>query len=80
MDNKLIPGGNPANPLTPALLDARQCAALLGCSPRHWARLVDTGKAPESLKLGRLSRWNAESIRVWIADGCRPVRNSRWVR
>jgi predicted DNA-binding transcriptional regulator AlpA len=74
------PGGTSANTLTPALLDAKQCAALLGCSTRHWARLVDMGNAPASIRLGRCVKWDRRLLESWIADGCRPVRNSRGVR
>ena len=78
--NDPTPGGTSANTLTPALLDAKQCAVLLGCSARHWARLVDMGHAPSPVRLGASVRWRVTDLQAWITDGCRPVRNSRGVR
>lgn len=58
------------------LLDVRQVAAQLRCSPRTCYRLVDGGLMPRPLKLGALVRWSKAQIDNWIADGCPRVRNS----
>jgi excisionase family DNA binding protein len=54
----------------PTLLDVRQVAAVLGCSPRHVYRLADAGKMPKPVRLGALVRWSKATIEKWIADGC----------
>jgi excisionase family DNA binding protein len=58
------------------LMDVKAVADLLGCSPRHVARLADTGKLPASIKLGALTRWRRVDLDRWIADGCKPVRST----
>ena len=55
-------------------LDAKGCAARYGFSWRHWLRLVDSGRAPQPTRFGRLTRWSSASLESWEADGCRPVR------
>jgi len=65
------PGREPA-----ALLDVRAVAALLHCSPRHVYRLADSGHMPPPVRLGALVRWRREAIDAWIAEGCKPVRQS----
>jgi len=59
----------------PALLDVRQVAAMLGCSPRHIYRLADRGAMPRPVKLGGLVRWCRAAIEIWIADGCPSCRD-----
>jgi excisionase family DNA binding protein len=59
---------------TPALLDVRAVAKLLGCSTRHVYRLSDGGQMPAPLKLGALVRWRRQAIEDWIAAGCKPCR------
>ncbi len=58
----------------PELLDVRQVAALLTCSPKHVYRMVDAGKMPAPLKLGSATRWRQAEVLEWIRDGCRRVR------
>lgn len=60
----------------PALIDTQSVAELLGCSPRHVARLRDGGLMPTPLKLGRLCKWRRAVIEQWIEDGCPAVRKS----
>lgn len=57
-----------------ALLDVKQVAAMLGCSPRHVYRLADAGKMPASVRIGSLVRWQKDKLDHWIAGGCLPVR------
>jgi excisionase family DNA binding protein len=59
------------------LMDVKAVADLMGCSPRHVARLADTGKMPASIKLGALTRWRRSDLERWIADGCKPVCSTR---
>lgn len=61
----------------PLYLDADSCASRYGFSPAHWRRLVDAGRAPQPVRLGRLVRWAVRTLDRWEADGCptcRPVR------
>jgi excisionase family DNA binding protein len=58
----------------PALLDARAVARLLNCSWRHVYRMADAGRMPAPVRLGRLIRWDRDSLLRWIAEGCPPVR------
>jgi predicted DNA-binding transcriptional regulator AlpA len=68
-----------ATALTPAeasakkYLDAKDCGTRYGCSWRHWRRLVDSGRAPQPTRFGRLARWSIAKLEAWEADGCRPV-------
>ena len=57
------------------LLNVRQVAARLGCSPRHVYRLSDAGRMPIPVKLGVLVRWRAADLDAWISGGCKPVRH-----
>ncbi len=58
------------------LLDVQAVAKLLGCSARHVYRMSDSGRMPAPVKLGALVRWSASAIRVWIDQGCPPVRRA----
>ena len=55
-------------------LDADGCAVRYGFSRRHWFRLVDSKRAPQSTRFGRLVRWSLESLSEWEAGGCKPIR------
>jgi predicted DNA-binding transcriptional regulator AlpA len=70
------PGGNrPAPP--PELVGIDVVARQLGISTRHVRRLVDGGKCPPPVRLGRVCRWNWRAVERWIADGCPRVRTVR---
>jgi len=58
-----------------SLLDVKQVAATLNCSPRHVYRMVDAGRMPAPVRLGALVRWHRSSLDRWLADGCKTVRN-----
>lgn len=62
-----------------SLLCVGQVAASLGCSPRHFRRLVERGEAPSGVKLGALRRWSVDEIRRWVEGGCRPVAGEKKV-
>ncbi len=59
------------------LLNVEAVAAMLNCSPRHVYRLSDAGRMPSPVKLGSLVRWSKASLEAWIANGCRPVRQTK---
>jgi excisionase family DNA binding protein len=61
----------------PALLDVKQLAELLGCSPRHVIRLAQTGVLPKPIALGRLRRWRRSEIETALANGCKPAGGRR---
>lgn len=56
-------------------IDSEECGARYRFSKRHWLRLVDSGRAPQPTRFGRLVRWSIATLEAWEADGCRPVRN-----
>ncbi len=53
------------------LLNTRDVAAMLQCSPRTVQRLAASGRMPRPVRLGRLARWSRPAIEVWIGNGCR---------
>ncbi len=56
-------------------LDADECAERFGgISKRHWNRLVDSGRAPQPTRFGRLVRWSLSTLVEWESGGCRPLR------
>jgi prophage regulatory protein len=63
--------------MTSELLDVRQVAELLRCSPRTVRRLADAGAMPPPVRLGGLVRWPRQVVTQWIADGCPRVRTPR---
>ncbi|MCE9604426.1 MAG: helix-turn-helix domain-containing protein [Planctomycetia bacterium] len=64
-----------ASHTSPALLDVRAVAELLGgCSTRHVYRLSDGGKMPPPVRLGALVRWSKPTLDAWLAGGCKAVR------
>jgi predicted DNA-binding transcriptional regulator AlpA len=54
----------------PVMIDVKAVAAMLGCSTRHVTRLEEAELMPPAIKLGRLSRWQRETILAWVAAGC----------
>jgi excisionase family DNA binding protein len=48
------------------LVDAKEIAGFLGCSPKHVRRLADQGQLPKSVKVGRLRRWPRQAIERWL--------------
>lgn len=55
--------------------DVSDVAALLQASERHVWRLLDAGRLPPCMRLGRLVRWPRKTIDEWISSGC-PVPNT----
>lgn len=49
------------------MVDAKEIAAFMGCSPKHIRRLADDGRMPRSIKIGRLHRWHRQDIEKWLA-------------
>lgn len=54
--------------LTPALVDAKACAAYLSVSLSTWHRLVANGKAPRPVKVGRLTRWRIADLEAYVSS------------
>lgn len=65
---------------TVELMDVEHLAQEMHCSPRHIRRLVDAGKMPPPLRLGRLLRWHRQTLVQWIASGCPVVGRKGGVR
>jgi predicted DNA-binding transcriptional regulator AlpA len=68
--------GDRANP-SPVMLDVDGFADLLKVSTRHIRRLVDAGKCPQPVRLGRVCRWPRPVVESWIANGCPKIRTVR---
>ena len=66
-----------ADPSAKKYLDAKGCGARYDCSCRHWYRLVDSGRAPQPTRFGRLVRWAVADLEKWEAEGCPPIRSVR---
>jgi len=62
------------NTTNATLLDVKEVAQMLGCSPRHVYRLSDAGKMPRKVHVGALVRWPARAMEEWIEAGCPPCR------
>jgi excisionase family DNA binding protein len=54
-----IPAGLPNDV---RLLNTQDVAALLGVSPKTIRRLLDAGKLPQIVRIGRLIRWRENDI------------------
>lgn len=61
----------------PPLIDVRQMAKLLSCSPRHVHRLVRAGRCVQPVRLGALVRFRRDSVEQWIAAGCPAQEGAR---
>lgn len=62
--------GGTVRPTPTPMLDVGTLADMLGVSTRHVRRLVDAGKCPPPVRLGRVCRWTRPAVDQWIADGC----------
>ena len=72
--DELIDGRDAGAGAQPVMLTIKGVATTCGVSDRHFRRLVDSGAAPQPVRLGRLLRWPRAQIEAWIANGCQPVR------
>lgn len=54
------------------LLTTRDVAKLCQISGRQIYKLLEVGRFPVPLRIGRSVRWPRETIERWIADGCPP--------
>ena len=61
-----------AAPIPRLALDAGEAAASLGLSRSFWLSLVNSGRAPRGLTLGRCRRWPVSQLANWAAAGCPP--------
>jgi predicted DNA-binding transcriptional regulator AlpA len=63
----------PLPPGVEPLLSINDLATVLSCSRRLVERMCAGGKVPKpDLKVGRMPRWRADTIRRWIEDGGKP--------
>ena len=65
VDHKTVPAQ-----VEPLLVDVKALGRLLSLSVRSVRRLNSGGKVPRPVRVGRSVRWNVETIREWIAQGC----------
>ena len=59
------------------LLTAREAAAMLGVSERHFRALDASGRVPTPVRLGRSVRWSRAELAEWVEAGT-PARD-RWL-
>lgn len=45
-----------------------ETAEALGMSPRTVTRLVDAGKFPRPIRVGKLLRFSREAVETWLRD------------
>ena len=57
--------------------DAKECAARYGISWRTWLRLVDSGRAPQPTRFGRLVRWPLATLENWESNNCSRIRTMK---
>lgn len=57
-------------------LTVADVATVIGCSRKHVYTMMDTGRMPSPMRIGRMVRWDRDVIQRWIQDGCPPVRRS----
>ena len=56
------------------LIGVDALAELLNVSPSTVRRLVDSGKMPQPIRLGKAVRWQRVEIENWIREGCPACR------
>lgn len=55
----------------PILLSIDQtCELLGGIHKTHIYHLINSGKIPLPIRLGRRTLWRADELRAWVAAGC----------
>ncbi len=74
MSDLSVPLAPPLVESPATLLDVRQVASILGCSPRHVNRLADSGAMPRPRHLNTLVRWSRIEIEAWVKAGCPSCR------
>ncbi|QDV86056.1 helix-turn-helix domain-containing protein [Planctomycetes bacterium TBK1r] len=57
-----------------AMLTVADLAERWKCSQQHARHMVDSGRAPSGVKLGRLRRFPLGEIERWESDGCPDLR------
>ena len=63
----------PDAPIIEPLLTVEGVASALSVNRRTVERMLSAGKLPgPDLRIGRMPRWKAETIRRWIENGGRP--------
>ncbi len=54
----------------PLLIASEEVARLMGISKRTLWRLLDAGKVPQPVRIGRNTRWRLSEVSGWIEKGC----------
>lgn len=58
------------------LLDVREVGELLNRSITSIYRDSDSGRMPFGVKFSGARRWRKSELMAWLADGCKPVRQT----
>ena len=56
----------------PILLTAQQAAEFLGVSVRFVYKLMNSGRMPRPIRLGRALRFRREELNAWVSAGAPP--------
>ncbi len=59
--------------IEPLMVRADQAAALCGISRTKWYELQSSGRIPRRIKLGEVSLWRVEDLRLWVREACPTV-------
>ena len=57
-------------PTIESLLDVAHVARLTGLSPRTIWKMLEDGRTPKPVRIGRAVRFRASDIDFWIKAGC----------
>lgn len=60
-----------------ALVDVNAAARLCSLSRSAFYNLVNSGRAPRPIKLGRSARWRRQELLDWIVSGCPDIRQGK---
>ena len=58
-----------AAPPSPRYLTVKDVASMLQCSVRHIENLVHRGEFPVPIKVGRLARWDQDTVLAHLSSG-----------
>jgi excisionase family DNA binding protein len=67
--NAIFGGQNPPDDQG-LLIDTKQAAKLLKVSERTLMRMHTAGEIPPPIRIGRAVRWNLETLKKWVEEGC----------
>ena len=58
------------DPIKPLLVDSNEVARMLGYSPGFISKVLNEGRFPPPVPIGRFNRWSRVQIENWANAGC----------